>query len=145
MVLAAVASLGVLAVVAIVASSTPMRTELMDKQQAAWWGAPHKDGNGNWDQGWLARYVNRNRGREHSQQLASAPQAGSKAELDQIHGLLDEAVGMLGAMEGGKCTKRKFLAGVGALNSPNILRIHKNYPCADYVLDSSCAHCSSAM
>jgi hypothetical protein len=104
---AAVAALGVLAVVGWVASSAPVRMELMDKQQAAWWGAPHKDGNGNWDQGWLARYVGRNahgnRGREDadSQQLAAAPN-GNKAELDEIHSLLNTAVGMLGAMQGGK-------------------------------------------
>jgi hypothetical protein len=80
----------------------------MDKQQAAWWGAPHQDGDGNWDQGWLARYVGRNshgnRGREDadSQQLAAAQAKGNKAELDEIHTLLNTAVGMLGAMQGGK-------------------------------------------
>ena len=105
---AAVAALGVLAVVGLVASSAPVRMELMDKQQAAWWGAPHQDGDGNWDQGWLARYVGRNahgnRGREDadSQQLAAAQAKGNKAELDEIHTLLNTAVGMLGAMQGGK-------------------------------------------
>ena len=86
--------------VAVTAPVSVRASELMDKQQAAWWGAPHKDENGNWDEGWLARYVNRHRGargRDHSQQLASVAVGGrEQSELDQIHGLLDKAVGMLG-------------------------------------------------
>lgn len=116
MVMAAVAALGVLAVVAIVATSSPIRTELMDKEQAAWWGAPHKDANGNWDRGWLARYVKRGRNAQEEegqqQQLAaSSPASGTKAELDQIHGLLDKAVGMLGSLEAGKQGQQSILAG----------------------------------
>ena len=87
-----------------------MQSVLMDKQQAEWWGMPHKDGNGNWDRGWLAHFANsRNRGArgrndEDTQQLAYAPSApsGNKAELDEIHSLLNTAVGMLGSIEGSR-------------------------------------------
>jgi hypothetical protein len=117
---AAVAVLGVLAAAALVASSASesvrRASELLDKQQAAWWGAPHKDENGNWDEGWLARYVQRHRGargRDQRQQLASVG-GGEQAELDQIHGLLDKAVGMLGTIESGKKGQENILAGAGA-------------------------------
>lgn len=125
---AAVAALCALAVVAMVSGSAPMHgTELMDKQQAAWWGAPHTDDNGNWDKGWLARYVNRGaRGRDqHSQQLAAAPTGGNKAELDEIHGLLDKAVGMLGSIETNKQGQQSILAAGGApATLPQERRIH---------------------
>jgi len=111
----AVAALCALAVVAM-ASSAPMQSELMDKQQAAWWGAPHKDVNGNWNQGWLARYVKRGAGGrdQHSQQLAASPAGGNKAELDEIHGLLNTAVGMLGSIESNKQGQQSILAAGGA-------------------------------
>jgi len=109
-VLAAFAVLSVLAAVATVAASSPMHSVLMDKQQAEWWGMPHKDGNGNWDRGWLAHFANsrnhgaRGRNDEDTQQLAYAPSApsGNKAELDEIHSLLNTAVGMLGSIEGSR-------------------------------------------
>jgi hypothetical protein len=109
-VLAAFAILSVLAAVATVAASSPMHSVLMDKQQAEWWGMPHKDVNGNWDRGWLAHFANsrnhgaRGRNDEDTQQLAYAPSApsGNKAELDEIHSLLNTAVGMLGSIEGSR-------------------------------------------
>ena len=118
---AAAAVLGVLCVQGLLSAGAE-RATLMDKQQAAWWGAPHKDRNGEWHRGWLARYVaRRGRGaRPEEQQLAAARGAGGGDELAQIHELLDTAMGMLGRVEGGRA--QQVLAG-GELSAASQKRL----------------------
>ena len=82
---------------ALVVTTQSRGDELLDKQQAAWWGYGHKDRrSGNWDQGWLHKYVHgasRGRGTRFQQ---GASQGGRAKEMEKIHALLDRAVGMLG-------------------------------------------------
>jgi len=66
----------------------------MNKQQAAWWGYPHKDANGVWHRGWLSKFENRRRRAQ-----ASASTGSNKNELKEIHSMLNEAVDMLKSYE----------------------------------------------
>jgi len=100
---AACAAGAVLVAAALVGMAGPQGTELLNKQQAAWWGYGHKDErSGNWDQGWLHKYVrggNRGRSARFQQQAASG---GKGEEMEQIHSLLDKAVGMMENLGGRK-------------------------------------------
>ena len=83
---AALAALGFVAVATMMVSSARAQAEtaLMDKQQAAWWG-------------FVARHRARGRGRGRvPKQLAISD--NRKSKLDEIHGLLDKALGMMGSI-----------------------------------------------
>ena len=102
---AACAAGAVLVAATLVGMSHPQATvELMNKQQAAWWGEGHKDQrSGNWDQGWLHKFVrggNRGRSARFQQQAARGGNKGE--EMEQIHSLLDKAVGMMENLGGRK-------------------------------------------
>eukprot|EP00287_Rhodomonas_sp_CCMP768_P005599 CAMPEP_0196731308 /NCGR_PEP_ID=MMETSP1091-20130531/11101_1 /TAXON_ID=302021 /ORGANISM="Rhodomonas sp., Strain CCMP768" /LENGTH=483 /DNA_ID=CAMNT_0042074437 /DNA_START=8 /DNA_END=1459 /DNA_ORIENTATION=- len=116
--LSAVAAMAVVAVVAMTASASP--NALLDKQQAAWWGVPHKDGNGNWDEGWLHKYVNGGRGRAPARtQQKSAVAGGQQQEIDEIHSLLNKAVHLLGDVESKKGQSKSSLYDFPVVGGPN--------------------------
>jgi len=101
---AACAAGAVLVAAALVGMSHPQATaELMNKQQAAWWGEGHKDQrSGNWDQGWLHKFVRGDRGRSARFQQQAARGGSKGEEMEQIHSLLDRAVGMMEDLKGGR-------------------------------------------
>mmetsp|Transcript_12321 Transcript_12321/g.29465 ORF Transcript_12321/g.29465 Transcript_12321/m.29465 type:complete len:485 (+) Transcript_12321:30-1484(+) len=121
--LSASAAMAVLVVVAVTSSAKQTPTMLMDKQQAAWWGVPHKDGNGNWNEGWLHKYVDGRKGQAAATQKKAYVQraGGQQEEIDEIHSLLNKAVNLLGDVESKKGQKQSSLYDIPIMGGPDIV------------------------